>query len=166
MSQESERGVQIHRAIDLLIRTTHLHHRNIEKRFENTGLHRSQRRMLMHLSRFDTMPSQRRIADDFDISPACVARTLKSLASEGYITRADDEDDLRRNTVSITQKGLDTVSETRNTFEMIDHAAFEDLTPEEIHQLISLLERVKVNLTRLEEGDIPLDPSRKGSASN
>ena len=66
---------------------------NIEKQFGDTGLHRSQRRMLMHLSRFETMPSQRRIADDFDVSPACVARTLKSLAGEGYITRADDDAD-------------------------------------------------------------------------
>lgn len=152
MSQDAERPAQIHRAIDLMIRTMHMHHRNIEKRFENTGLHRSQRRMLMHLSRFETMPSQRKIADDFEISPACVARTLKSLASEGYITRADDEDDLRRNTVSITQKGLDTVSETHHTFEMIDQAAFSGMNSDEIDQLISLLGRVKENLHRLEEG--------------
>ena len=92
MSQDSERSAQIRQVIDLLIRSSQLHHRNLEKRFENTGLHRSQRRMLMHLSRFDTMPSQRKIADDFDISPACVARTLKALASEGYITRTGDED--------------------------------------------------------------------------
>lgn len=166
MSQDSERGGLIHQAIDLLIRSSQLHHRNIEKRFENTGLHRSQRRMLMHLSRFETMPSQRRIADDFDISPACVARTLKSLASEGYITRTGDEDDMRRNNVSITQKGLDTVSETHHTFETIDQAAFEDLSSEEINQLISLLRRVKENLARLEEGDLPNENSAKGSVSN
>lgn len=160
--QDPERGSLIHRAIDLMIRTTRLHHRNIEKQFEDTGLHRSQRRMLMHLSRFDTMPSQRRIADDFDISPACVARTLKALASEGYITRADNEDDLRRNTVSITEKGLNTVSETHLTFEHVDTAAFENMTAEEIDQLISLLGRVQDNLRRLEEGD----NIAKGSASN
>ena len=153
MPSNTERSAQIHQAIDLLIRTSRLHHRNIEKRFENTGLHRSQRRMLMHLSRFETMPSQRMIADDFDISPACVARTLKSLACEGYITRTDDEDDLRRNNVSITQKGLDTVSETHNAFEAIDAAAFEGLNADEIDQLIGLLDRVKENLSLLEESD-------------
>lgn len=166
MSQDVERGAQIHQAIDLLIRTSRLHHRNIEKQFEDTGLHRSQRRMLMHLSRFETMPSQRKIADDFDISPACVARTLKALASEGYITRVGDEDDLRRNTVSITQKGLNTVSETHHTFEMIDQAAFEGFSSEEIDRLTSLLGRVKENLTRLEEGDSPSYNPMKGSASN
>jgi DNA-binding MarR family transcriptional regulator len=162
MSQENGRSALIHQAIDLMIRTSRLHHRNIEKLFDDTGLHRSQRRMLMHLSRFETMPSQRKIADDFDISPACVARTLKSLALEGYITRTGDEDDLRRNTVSITEKGLQTVSETHQTFERVDDAAFENMTAEEIEQLISLLGRVQDNLRRLEEGD----NNMKGSASN
>jgi len=166
MTHDPERAAQVHQAIDLMIRFSRLHHRCIEKEFEDTGLHRSQRRMLMHLSRFETMPSQRRIADDFDISPACVARTLKALASEGYITRADDEDDLRRNTVSITQKGLDTVAETHQTFESIDLAAFEGFNPEEIDQLISLLGRVRDNLGRLADGDTPPSKSMKGSASN
>ena len=165
MPHDSERAVQVHQVVDLIIRSSRLHHRNIENRFENTGLHRSQRRMLMHLSRFDTMPSQRKIADDFEISPACVARTLKALASEGYITRAGDEDDLRRNNVSITEKGLNIVSETRHTFESLKQAAFEGLTADELNQLISLLSRVKDNLVRVEESDIHHENSPKGSAS-
>ena len=165
MPHDSERTAQVHQVVDLIIRSSRLHHRNIENRFENTGLHRSQRRMLMHLSRFDTMPSQRKIADDFEISPACVARTLKALASEGYITRAGDEDDLRRNNVSITEKGLNIVSETRHTFESLEQAAFEGLTADELNQLISLLSRVKDNLVRVEESDIHHENSPKGSAS-
>jgi DNA-binding MarR family transcriptional regulator len=106
--------------------------------------------------------SQKDIAEALDVSPACVARTLKSLALEGYITRTGDEDDLRRNTVSITEKGLQTVSETHQTFERVDDAAFENMTAEEIEQLISLLGRVQDNLRRLEEGD----NNMKGSASN
>lgn len=150
---EPERAAQIHRAIDLMIHTTRLHHRNIEKQFDNTGLHRSQRRLLMHLSHTNGATSQREIADRFDISPACVARSLKSLASDGYITRTGSEDDMRRNTVAITQKGLDTVSETHHTFDTIDRAAFEGLSSDEIDQLISLLSRVQDNLRRLEDSE-------------
>lgn len=164
MSTETERAAQLHQALDRLIHVARMHHRCIEKQFENTGLHRSQRRMLMHLSRFETMPSQRRIADDFDISPACVARTLKSLATEGYITRAGDEDDLRRNTVSITEKGLDTVHETQQCFGRIDQNAFDGVTDAEICQLISILDRIQENLRRVEEDDTP-NHSMKGSAS-
>lgn len=155
MSATQERSALIHRAIDLMIRTSRLHHRNIEKRFDDTGLHRSQRRMLMHLSRFDAMPSQRKIADDFDISPACVARTLKALAGEGYITRTGDEDDLRRNNVSITEKGLSTVAETRSAFEQIDSAAFDGFSEEEIGRLSMFLMRMQDNLRTLEESQEP-----------
>lgn len=165
MSQENGRGALIHQAIDLMIRTSRLHHRNIEKLFDDTGLHRSQRRMLMHLSRCETMPSQRRIADDFDISPACVARTLKSLAGEGYIIRTGDEDDLRRNTVAITEKGLGTVQETRCAFEQIDLLAFEGLSDAEIRQLADLLGRVQENLHKLEDTESNPHIPEKGSVS-
>lgn len=165
MQQENRRGALIHRAVDLMIRTSRLHHRNIEKLFDDTGLHRSQRRMLMHLSRCETMPSQRRIADDFDVSPACVARTLKSLAGEGYITRAGDEDDLRRNTVAITEKGLGTVHETRRAFDQVDQVAFEGLSDDDIRLLACLLSRVQDNLRRLEEPDNSVRIPEKGSVS-
>lgn len=164
MIPDNERASQIHSAIDLLIRTTRLHHRNIERLFGDTGLHRSQRRLLMLLSRCEEAPSQREIADKFDISPACVARTLKSLASDGYISRTGAENDLRRNNVSITEKGLSTIDETRRAFDRIDQRAFEGLSSDEINQLIRLLDCVQENLRALEETPIPT--IMKGSASN
>lgn len=150
---ETERAAQIHRAIDLMIHTTRLHHRNIEKLFDNTGLHRSQRPLLMHLSRTNGATSQREIADRFDVSPACVARSLKSLAIDGYITRTGSEDDMRRNNVSITDKGRRTVEQTQHAFDALDASAFENMSTDEIDQLISLLSRVQNNLRRLEDSE-------------
>lgn len=164
MNPSNERDAQIHRAIDLLIRTSRQHLRCIEHIFGDTGLHRSQRRMLMLLSRCEEAPSQREIADQFDISPACVARTLKSLAADGYISRSGAENDQRRNNVSITEKGLSTVSETRRVFDEIDRSGFEGFTEDEISQLSALLSRVQENLHRLE--DISENNPSKGSASN
>lgn len=164
MNPSNERDAQVHRAIDLLIRTGRQHHRCIERIFGDTGLHRSQRRMLMLLSRCEEAPSQREIADIFDISPACVARTLKSLATDGYISRSGAENDQRRNNVSITEKGRGTVEETRRAFEEIDRSGFEGFTEEEIAQLSGLLGRVQENLRRLE--DINENNPAKGSASN
>lgn len=152
MSQEPERAVQVRHAIDLLIRTSRLHHRNIEKLFGDTGLHRSQRMLLLLLSHFEGVISQREIADRFDISPACVARALKSLSSEGYIQRSDNAADLRRNNVSITEKGLHIVNETKRTFDQFDQRVFEGFSEEEIAELILLLERVQQNLRRDRNG--------------
>ena len=152
MPQESGRDEQIHRAFDLLIRTTRLHHRNIEKQFSDKGLPRGQRRILMHLSHTGELPSQREIASHFDISAACVARMLKSLAGEGYITRTGDEDDLRRNQVRITEKGLQTVSETRQAFDLFDQKMFENFSDEELADLIRLTGKLHDNLHACETG--------------
>jgi len=146
MFQENEPVSKAHQALNLVIRSSRLHHRGIEKLFGDTGLHRSQRMMLMFLSRKESIPSQREIADHFNISPACVARALKSMASEGYIIRTCDQDDQRRNHVSITEKGLQLITETRNSFEEFDKTAFVGFSEEEHDQLIALLSRMHENL--------------------
>ena len=148
MQDPNDRPSPYHQAINLIIRSARLHHQGIEKQFGDTGLHRSQRMMLMHLSRRDIVPSQRELADHFNISPACVARTLKALASEGYISRACDEEDQRRNHVFITDKGLDIVQTTKDSFEQFDRTVFDGFSMEEIAQLTALLDRVHANLQR------------------
>ena len=50
-------------------------------------------------------PSQKELADLLRISPATVAASLKSLELCGYVTRHADEQDSRRNRISITAKG-------------------------------------------------------------
>ena len=106
MTEETTRAELVRQSVDLMIHTARMHHRGIDRMFGDTGLHRGQRKVLMYLSRSGEIPSQRELASHFDISPACVARTLKSLSSEGYIVRTGDADDLRRNQVRITEKGL------------------------------------------------------------
>lgn len=146
MSPENTRAEQIHRAFDLVIRTARLHHRILDKQFGDTGLPRGQRKILMHLSKHDGIPSQRELANHFEISAACVARMLKSLASEGYITRTGDEEDLRRNQVRITEKGMQTIAETHQAFNNIDQRIFSNFSDEEIAELICLIGRLHSNL--------------------
>jgi len=151
MTPGTDRADAIHQAIGMIIKTSRLHHRGIENKLSNTGLHRSQRMMLLHLSCRDSVPSQRELADHFNISPACVARTLKALASEGYISRSCDADDQRRNHVSITEKGLKAVEETHCAFDQFDQTVCEGLSDEELQQLTSLLERLVQNLAQNED---------------
>lgn len=146
MSQENDWNERVHIAFDLMLRTARLHHRTVDKLFGDTGLPRSQRKILMYLSRSDSTPSQREIAQHFDISPACVARMLKSMASEGFITRTGDEDDLRRNQVRITEKGMQTVSQTGVAFNGVDARMFFGFSDEEVRVLTELLQRLHDNL--------------------
>lgn len=146
MTPETERNLLVHQAIDLMIRSTRQHHRNVEKLFGNTGLHRSQRKLLLYLSKHDGTLSQRELADEFDISPACVARALKALVNEGYIRRTGNEDDQRRNDVSITEKGISVITDSQRAFDQVDQQTFAGFEADEIRHLIDLFTRVQQNL--------------------
>ena len=153
MTNEPTRSELIHCAFDLLIRSSRLHHRNLDKQFGDSGLPRGQRKILLHLSRNDAVPSQCELARHFDISAACVARMLKSLAGEGYITRTGAENDQRRNQVHITEKGLQTVTETIQAFDRFDQRMFEGFSDSEIDELTHLLSRLHDNLHACECGN-------------
>ena len=66
-------------------------------------------RMLMKLSRMGRSASQKDIADALDVSPACVARTLKPLNAAGLIEKTDGSD-ARRNEINISAAGRDSLS--------------------------------------------------------
>lgn len=150
MSALTGRGARVRQAIDLLIRTSRSHHRNIEKLFGDTGLHRGQRKLLMHLSHATSALSQRELADRLDVSPAYMARALKGLTAGGYITCAENATDSRRNDIEITLKGRKIIAETEQAFDEFDLRCFSEMDDAEIDRLIALLGRVLENLRRTE----------------
>ena len=138
-------------AIHLLIQTNLTHKRIIEKRTSITDLHRSQHRILMYISKYDNIPSQKEIAEHFDISPAAVAVTLKKLESAGYIERTRGADgDTRQNAISITQKGIREIADTQEFFDYVDNTMFNNFTDEEFATLVSLLSKANDNLRSID----------------
>ena len=125
---------------------SHMHHSAIEGRISKLGFHHSQHRMLMHLARYEHIPSQRELADALGITPAAVTTTLKRLEKDGYITRTATEQDNRCNQIRITDAGLAAVRESRNIFDTVDQCMFNGLTPEELETFTSLLCRMRENL--------------------
>lgn len=138
-------------AIHLLIKTNHTHKKIIERRTTMTELHHSQHRMLMHISKFQNIPSQKEIAEHFDISPAAVAVTLKKLEAAGYVERTRGADgDTRQNAICITPKGMREISETREYFDHVDNTMFQNFTSEEFDTLVRLLSKANENLRTLD----------------
>lgn len=135
----------------LLLLVTRLHHSEIERRVTSLGIHHSQHRMLMRLAHPDLPNSQRELADAMNISPAAVTATLKALEKEGYITRTMGNDDNRRNTVRITEKGLNKVEESHRIFDAMDRASFAGFSDEELSQLTAMLHRMADNIRAASE---------------
>ena len=140
-----------HKLCCMMMRAMRMHRRIIEGRIQSLGIHPSQHFLLMQLSREGNIPSQARIAEMMDVSPASVARTLKNLDEGGYILRMGGETDSRRNEIAITEKGESVVDESRRLFMNVDNAVYADFTEEETLQLERLLHKMIGNLAALEQ---------------
>lgn len=138
----------VQKTIHAFISADILHRKVIEQWACDAGMHRSQHRMLMYLTRCEGMPSQKDIAKHFDISPAAVAVTLKKLESDGYIERGKcgERTDSRFNEIKITERGRDAALQSRRYFQHVDNESFKDFSDEELETFISLLERMQENL--------------------
>lgn len=137
-------------AVHLLIQTNITHKKIIDQR-TSSELHRSKHRMLMHISKHESISSQKEIAHDMGVSPAAVAVMLKRLESDGYIERTRGEDgDARQNSIKITAKGRQEIEATGEIFNFIDNTVFNNFTDEEMNSLIEMLGRVKANLCSID----------------
>ena len=143
------RSEQAHRAIDRLVRTMRLHHRVVERRIDGMGIHHSQHRTLMRLSAMGKTASQKDIAQALDVSPACVARTLKALDAAGLIDKREGEDGRCRE-IALLPAGQRLVDDSVKTFRAIDDEMFEGVSNDDILRLTRTLEQLYRNLCRME----------------
>ena len=133
-------------AVHLFMRVSHMHHAAIEGKVSKLGFHHSQHRMLMHLARYEHIPSQKELADAMGISPAAVTTTLKRLEKEGYIARTVTDEDNRRNEIRITEAGLAAINESRELFEAVDRKMFQGFSEDELATFTTILARLRDNL--------------------
>ena len=138
----------IQKTVHAFIMADILHRRSIESWANDAGMHRSQHRMLMYLTKCESIPSQKDLAKHFDISPAAVAVTLKKLESDGYIERGkcSERSDSRFNEIRITDRGRDAALQSRKYFQHVDREALKDFSEEELDLFTSFLERMSQNL--------------------
>ncbi|MBP1576339.1 MAG: MarR family transcriptional regulator [Oscillospiraceae bacterium] len=122
-------------------------HKILSHRLDETGVYRSQHRLLMYLSDHqEELLSQKKLAAAMEISDAAVAVSLKKLERGGYIFRQQDETDCRLNRVFLTELGNRVVKRSREIFSQHDREMFSDLDHSELEQLITLLTKLKMNL--------------------
>ena len=133
-----------HRSINLFRQTDQIMKRVIDKKVEDTGVYRSQHRLLMILGKHPDC-SQTVIANKLEISPAAVAVSLKKLEKSGYITRSCDAEDNRMNHVVITEKGKKAIDQSILYFQEIENTMFEGFSNEELEMYTAFLERIISN---------------------
>ncbi len=119
--------------------------RSIERKVKNTGVYRSQHRLLMHLNRNPNC-AQVELAQHLEVSPAAIAVSLKKLEKGGYIRRETDSSDNRVHQVVITEKGRQVIEKSIVMFQETESEMFAGFSAEEMELLDGFLERIYQNL--------------------
>ena len=138
---------KLSKAIEMMIRTDHMHRALIDSRVGSLGIHRTQHRILMHLARHGKLPSQKDLAKHLDVTPAAVTCALKKIENDGYIERTLGHDN-RYNEIQITEKGRVLVQQTRTMFSEVDESMFVGFSNDELETYISCLEKLQVNIRK------------------
>lgn len=143
--ESGSRKDKFKQCMHLFMKCNRLHHALVETKVSALGLHRSQRSMLLTIN-FNGNISQKELAKRMEISPAAVTVTLKKLEAQGFIERAQSEDDSRVNNITVTEKGRDIICQTGAIFDEVDEKTFAGFSEEELEEFLSYLRRVSSNL--------------------
>lgn len=138
---------KLSKAINMMIKTDHMHRALIDSRVGVLGIHRTQHRILMHLARHDSLPSQKELAKHLDVTPAAVTGALKKIEQDGYVEVTLGHDN-RYNELRITEKGRALVDHTRMLFSEADSSMFEGFSDDELDLYISFLEKLQINMKK------------------
>ena len=128
-----------------LVSTSLIHRYHITKSAQRAGLYYGQPMILEYIKNHD-LCTQRELADSLHISPASVATSIKRLEKSGFVRRASDKDDVRKNRLSLTDEGLKTLSDFRSICDETDKKMFHGFSEEECEQLCNFLQRLYNNL--------------------
>lgn len=108
----------------------------------------SQHFVLVWLKRMGRAASQSKLAEMMQVSPASVARSLKSLDRDGYIARTGGADG-RCNETEITEKGEAMLAQSLELFRELDVRCYAGFSHEELESMEMLLGKLLSNLNQI-----------------
>jgi len=110
------------------------------------SLTRAQCRVLAYLALYGRI-NQASLAELLEITPIALARLLDRMAEGGWIERHPDPADRRAYRLVLTQKAEQSLEQALAVGDAVRDEALAGLTPSEQQQLITLLLRVRDNLS-------------------
>ena len=134
-----------------MIQIDKLHRSVFEKMHSALGVHRSQHKILMYISGKDICPSQKDIAEHFDISCAAVAVSLRKLEEAELIIRESREGDCRFNCITLTEKGKEVVAKSIDFFTACDSTMFRDFSEQDYQNFDLCLKKMMEGLYAFSE---------------
>lgn len=94
--------------------------------------------------------TQNELAKALEVSPASIAVSIKRMQKNGVVEKIADDNDLRCNRISLTEKGREMTREMHRKFGQIDKIMFTDFDENELATLKEYLDRIYNNLSSTE----------------
>ncbi|HPF17210.1 MAG TPA: MarR family winged helix-turn-helix transcriptional regulator [Thermotogota bacterium] len=128
-------------------------HRNVlTQKEEKNGLSEASHPAILFILRYDMKEmkaSQKEIADEIGISPSTVAISIKRMEKAGLLKKVQDKDDLRKNLITLTEKGLEFTNRLHDISEEVDQGIFSGFSEDELEELKGYYKRMIRNLERM-----------------
>lgn len=132
--------------VGTLLSTMRMHRKHAERFVRMTGLHSTQHRVLMYLSRKGGACGQRELSERFELTPAAVVQILDKLEGEGYVTRQTAEQDGRKKEILLTERGREVAGESAESFQKLDAKLLAEIPAEDLEVFCRVLCRMQENL--------------------
>ncbi len=128
-----------------LLSVSVIHRYRISKDAQKNGLYFGQPVILEYISN-NNLCTQKELAGSLHISPPSAATSLKRMEKTGLIDRVADKEDVRKNRLSLTEKGRMALESFRETCKSTDEKMFKGFSREECEMLEDFLTRLYKNL--------------------
>ena len=139
--------------LELLFRAVNkMHRRCLKKEMDSRGLGKVGQPMILFMLRNHEVAAecdQKGFSEALGVSPATVAVSIKRMEKAGLVSKSTDRDDLRRNHLAITDKGLLLVNDCIRAFHDVDAGTFKGFSEEQRKQLESSYRRMMENLVAM-----------------
>ncbi len=130
-----------------------LRHRFLQQRMGRLGLHPSQLPILEYINR-NAGCTQVEISEDLALTPAAIALATKRMQNEKLLEKKVDEHNLRRNILTLTDRGKTLYEETRGIFDQFDQTMYQGMEQRDLERFQSYLDRITMNITGEETNEI------------
>lgn len=118
----------------------------LQKATADIGLHMGQLPILEYVRKNDGC-TQAELAEKLLVSPASIALSTKRMEKEGLLEKHVDENNLRRNQLTVTEKGRKISEQCRSIFNEADTRMFAGFDKNELEHFLACLDKMLFNIT-------------------
>lgn len=123
----------------------------LDRRLAGLGLSQARWLVLLHLGRFDHLPTQRELAKSVGVEGPTLARLLDSLEAQGLVERLAVPEDRRAKQVALCAKAKPLIEKIEAISTQLRREAFAGIEAEDLRRCQQVHERILGNLARLEK---------------